>query len=100
MHFTEPISGSAPKFSLETKITSLIRAMGQELGLACPAQGSPVPSYRLSISYSDPVGSSTPKFSIVIPHEQSVESGSAGNLLCPAQGSPSPMFRSVLVIVC
>lgn len=92
----EPIGGSAPKFSLETKITSLVRGTGKELALSCPAQGSPIPTYRCDdLTYLDPVGSSAPKFTVVVPREHSLVASSPGNLHCPAQGSPSPVYRLV-----
>ena len=44
--FLEPIGGSAPKFSAESTISNLIRHRLSSLALSCPAQGSPVPSFR------------------------------------------------------
>ena len=45
----EPIGGSAPKFSAGSKTSSWFRKAEFSLNLDCPAQGSPVPSYRLAI---------------------------------------------------
>ena len=35
-----------PKFSEENDGSKIERAAGQPIGLGCPAQGSPVPSFR------------------------------------------------------
>ena len=44
--------------------------------------------------FSEPVGSSVPKFSSVLKSSTfDVKSGKASNLNCPAQGSPSPTHR-------
>ena len=42
----EPIGGSAPKFSGELTIKGLVKALRLPFSLSCPAQGSPIPSYR------------------------------------------------------
>ena len=42
----EPVGGSAPKFSGELKGGTMEKASYQPTSLSCPAQGSPVPSYR------------------------------------------------------
>ena len=42
----EPIGGSAPKFSAESSISDLVRGQASSLAMACPAQASPVPSFR------------------------------------------------------
>ena len=47
----EPIGGSSPKFSAESSISNLIRDQARSLAMSCPAQASPVPSFR-SVSLS------------------------------------------------
>ena len=43
----EPIGGSAPKFSFETHtVTGMFRKQSLSISLQCPAQGSPIPSFR------------------------------------------------------
>ena len=42
----EPIGGSAPKFSAESSISNLVRSQASSLAMSCPAQASPVPSFR------------------------------------------------------
>ena len=42
----EPIGGSSPKFSAESSISNLIRVQARSLAMSCPAQASPVPSFR------------------------------------------------------
>ena len=48
--FLEPIGGSAPKFSAESTISNLVRKVTTDLTLSCPAQGSPIPSFRFVTS--------------------------------------------------
>lgn len=45
--FTEPIGGTAPKFSQETKSLSFIKPTQSVVSLMCAAQGFPVPAFRL-----------------------------------------------------
>ena len=100
----EPVGGSAPKFSGELKGGTMEKASFQPTSLSCPAQGSPVPSYRsvnvVKLFSAEPVGGSAPKFSgelkISTPEKASDEPLS---LSCPAQGSPVPSFRSVLNVL-
>ncbi len=42
----EPIGGAKPKFSQKTETLAFTEMKGTELGLLCPAQASPVPSFR------------------------------------------------------
>ena len=44
--FTEPVGGSPPKFSDNSKISSVDSQNGRYSTLLCPAQGSPVPAFR------------------------------------------------------
>ena len=44
--FIEPVGGSAPKFSGVAHLTGLIGSKDQSVTLTCPAQGSPIPSFR------------------------------------------------------
>ena len=44
---SEPVGGSAPKFSALSKSSTLDMPQPLPFSLSCPAQGSPVPSYRL-----------------------------------------------------
>ena len=43
----DPIGTSAPKFSIESKTSSLVRDSLKSLSLSCSAQSSPVPTFRL-----------------------------------------------------
>ncbi len=43
----EPIGGAKPKFSQDSKSNTFVRESGSMLSLMCPAQGSPIPSFRL-----------------------------------------------------
>ena len=62
--------------------------------LACPAQGSPVPSYRLVIFIVlEPVGGSTPKRSSLSEPIMTPSLGHITAMVCPVQGSPLPAFR-------
>ena len=93
------MGGSAPKFSGELKISTPEKASDEPLSLSCPAQGSPVPSFRSTMNdsnFAEPVGGSIPKFSGKL-KSSIVEEYFARpfNLSCPAQGSPVPSFRSV-----
>ena len=42
----DPIGTSAPKFSIESKTSSLVRDSVKSLSLSCSAQSSPVPYFR------------------------------------------------------
>ncbi len=42
----EPVGSAAPKFSLENDGSKLTRLSLTPVSLSCPAQGSPVPSFR------------------------------------------------------
>ena len=44
---SEPISGSLPKFSSEAKLSLFVRKEKTSMSLLCPAQGFPVPAFRL-----------------------------------------------------
>ena len=44
--YLEPIGGSAPKLSGVSKLSSLVAKFSSPQSIACPAQGSPVPSFR------------------------------------------------------
>ena len=95
---SEPVGGSTPKFSGKLKSSTVEESFAQPFSLSCPAQGSPVPSFRSVLpllQFSEPVGGSAPKFS-----EKSKSStlfevlGEPFSLSCPAQGSPVPSYRS------
>ena len=97
--FLEPVGGSPPKFTLETKTLTMERVSEDPLSLSCPAQGSPVPAYRLvplSFPFSEPIGGSAPKFTLDSKLSL-VERKFAQplTLVCPAQGSPVPGYRSL-----
>ena len=47
----EPIGGSVPKFSMVTESFTLTKAAAHPFSLSCPAQGSPVPSYRFEFCH-------------------------------------------------
>ena len=98
----EPVGGSPPKFTMETKTLTMDRVSQDPLSLSCPAQGSPVPAFRsvsqaetLSSFFSEPIGGSAPKFTIDSKLSL-VERKLAEplTLVCPAQGSPVPGYRS------
>ena len=93
------MGGSAPKFSGELKISTPEKASDEPLSLSCPAQGSPVPSFRSTMNdsnFAEPVGGSIPKFSGKLKSSTVEESFARPfSLSCPAQGSPVPSFRSV-----
>ena len=46
MYISEPVGGSAPKFSEKSSGFVLTEKSARPFSLACPAQGSPTPSYR------------------------------------------------------
>ena len=47
---SEPVGGSLPKFSGEFDGFTMKKAATEPFSLSCPAQGSPVPSYRLVVA--------------------------------------------------
>ena len=100
MKLLEPVGGSPPKFSLETKTLTMERVSEDPLSLSCPAQGSPVPAYRfvaLRFPFSEPIGGSAPKFTIDSKLSLVERKFSQPlTLVCPAQGSPVPGYRSSL----
>ena len=82
--------------------------MGKSLALSCPAQGFPLPAFRLvqPLTYVlksmylfimcniEPIGGAKPKFSMVAKGLQIVHgSKNSITLSCPAQGFPLPAFR-------
>ena len=93
------MGGSPPKFTLETKTLTMERVSEDPLSLSCPAQGSPVPAYRLvplSFPFSEPIGGSAPKFTL--DSKLSLVERKLAHpltLVCPAQGSPIPSYRSL-----
>ena len=50
-HFLEPIGGSKPKFSINSDSQSFTHAKSESLSLSCPAQGSPIPTFRLVLIF-------------------------------------------------
>lgn len=95
---SEPVGGSPPKFSTDLTTSGVKRSAASAFSLSCPAQGSPVPSYRFdaSIFLLEPVGGSAPKFSSAMTISGfTALSSSTFNLACPAQGAPVPSYRSV-----
>ncbi len=96
----EPIGGSKPKFSQESESLTFTKSSGGKLALLCPAQGSPIPSYRLEcflsaiVIVAEPIGGAKPKFSQKTETLAFTEmKGTELGLLCPAQASPVPSFR-------
>ena len=92
----EPVGGSAPKFSTDLTTSGVKRSSNAPFSLSCPAQGSPVPAYRLYLIlvFSEPVGGSSPKFSTDVTRSDVQRSSFVSfSLSCPAQGSPVPAFR-------
>ena len=99
---SEPVGGSSPKFSGESISSTVRKAANNPFSLSCPAQGSPVPSYRsvVQISLSEPVGGSLPKFSGEFDGFTMKKAATQPfSLSCPAQGSPVPAYRLVIAIV-
>ena len=98
------MGGSAPKFSTDLTTSGVRRSSKTAFSLSCPAQGSPVPAYRLYLeliltyfSSLEPVGGSSPKFSTDVTRSDVQRSAFASlSLSCPAQGSPVPAFRLLL----
>ena len=98
------MGGSAPKFSTDLTTSGVRRSSKAAFSLSCPAQGSPVPAYRLYLelilsyfSSLEPVGGSSPKFSTDVTRSDVQRSAFASlSLSCPAQGSPVPAFRLLL----
>ena len=94
--FAEPVGGSSPKFSTDLTTSGVKRSSKVPFSLSCPAQGSPVPAYRLNLIFVslEPVGGSSPKFSTDVTRSDVQRSSFASfSLSCPAQGSPVPAFR-------
>ena len=48
-NYLEPIGGAKPKFSLNTESLRFTREALSSVSLLCPAQGSPIPSFRLVV---------------------------------------------------
>ena len=47
LSFLEPIGGASPKFAHKSKGSILFQELDQSMSLSCPAQGFPVPAFRL-----------------------------------------------------
>ena len=45
--WTEPIGSASPKFTSDTKSATYERMSGSSVALTCPAQGFPLPAFRL-----------------------------------------------------
>ena len=45
--FAEPIGSSIPKFSSKLNLVAFEEKVDQSVALTCPAQGAPLPSFRL-----------------------------------------------------
>ena len=58
--FSGPISGSAPKFTIDSKLSLVERKLAEPLTLVCPAQGSPVPGYRSASNFSSSLVNTSP----------------------------------------
>ena len=50
LSFLEPIGGAGPKFAHESKGSILVKELSQAISLSCPAQGFPVPAFRLDFA--------------------------------------------------
>ena len=121
-HDLEPIGGSAPIFSLGLKSSTVEKPSSLPFSLSCPAQGFPVPSFRLDNCYDinwysdtlmlakgahcrtgwkckyilqipEPIGGSPPKASSNVDPVVMVLHQSEQSLACPVQGSPKPSYR-------
>ena len=51
LSFLEPIGGAGPKFAHESKGSILVKELSQAISLSCPAQGFPVPAFRLDLFF-------------------------------------------------
>ena len=45
--FVEPIGSASPKFTSDTKSSTYERVSGSAISVTCPAQGFPLPAFRL-----------------------------------------------------
>ena len=45
---TEPIGGSKPQLSEDSNLKRIVRNREDSMALICPAQGHPIPAFRLS----------------------------------------------------
>ena len=98
----EPI-GSAPPMVQSKKINLLDLEQSSSMALICPAQGSPIPAFRLAfffviykqiITFLEPIGKAAPKFTSDLTSQAFFrEKGSTTALICAAQGSPIPSTR-------
>ena len=98
--FLEPIGSAAPKFNVKDKINAFIGKAHSKFALLCPAQGSPIPAFRLVfcsipkvVHFSEPVTQTVPKFPEIMKTKDSVDAENQIALSCPAQAYPSPGFR-------
>ncbi|KAG8244652.1 hypothetical protein J6590_017597 [Homalodisca vitripennis] len=109
---------SGPKFSTDDKSSSFFRSVGQGIALLCPAQGFPVPMFRI-IFTTEPVGVKAPTFSSEtsisslkrqaepigstpprLPPKSKLDAVSGVTkqsvvLPCDAQANPVPIFRTL-----
>ena len=104
---SEPVGSASPKFSTLATLDNIRGFVAKEnlmFSLLCPAQGFPVPNFRLeffflSFSFSlflEPVGTKAPTFSVASKSFSFVQNlGTNFSLLCQAQGFPVPSFRWV-----
>ena len=104
--YSEPIGGAKPKFAQRTDGLKLVQNSNEAISLSCPAQGSPLPSFRqIFLHYFgflylfvciEPIGGAKPKFAQQTNGLIKVQnSDEAISLSCPAQGSPLPSFRQI-----
>ena len=100
--FVEPIGSAKPKFASKLDSLTFTKYLSNGIALTCPAQGSPIPAFRLvelhfeNSKFLEPIGGASPKFS----HESKTSSlfksnGESISLACPAQAFPVPAFRLV-----
>ena len=89
----EPVGGSSPKFSTDVTRSDVQRSAFASLSLSCPAQGSPVPAFRLLLSQNQWVAQSQNSPHQTKPPVFPPSSESFLSVLCPAQGSPIPGYR-------
>ena len=107
LSFLEPIGGAGPKFAHESKGSILVKELSQAISLSCPAQGFPVPAFRLDFAkfwsykrflklFTEPIGGAKPKFSLFTDSIQLTRTEESSICLtCPAQAFPIPAFRLV-----
>ncbi|RLU22420.1 hypothetical protein DMN91_004698 [Ooceraea biroi] len=115
---SEPVGSKAPAFTGDVKGVWMEKMMASSVVLPCPAQGYPVPSFRVygwsllrnptsycsvqrrAILYPplEPIGTKAPALSELRAGWLKKRMNSNAVLSCPAQGYPVPSFRDILYL--